>query len=72
MKFPYSEIVYEHTIKLIEWEAFIDCVGIVSALHLRCNGHFDVILQCLGWSWYLANDMQFYVISPLVLFLVYR
>ncbi|KAK2556795.1 Nose resistant to fluoxetine protein 6 [Acropora cervicornis] len=27
---------------------------------------------CLGWSWYLANDMQFYVISPLLLFLVFR
>ncbi|KAJ8304385.1 hypothetical protein KUTeg_017968 [Tegillarca granosa] len=21
---------------------------------------------CFGWSWYLANDMQFYVISPLL------
>ncbi|XP_068723591.1 nose resistant to fluoxetine protein 6-like [Montipora capricornis] len=28
--------------------------------------------ECIGWSWYLANDMQFYIISPLVIFLVYR
>lgn len=21
---------------------------------------------CMGWSWYLANDMQFYVISPIL------
>ncbi|XP_074618174.1 nose resistant to fluoxetine protein 6-like isoform X2 [Acropora palmata] len=28
--------------------------------------------ECLDWSWYLANDMQFYIISPLILFLVYR
>uniref|UniRef100_A0A1I8F2B8 Acyl_transf_3 domain-containing protein n=1 Tax=Macrostomum lignano TaxID=282301 RepID=A0A1I8F2B8_9PLAT len=21
---------------------------------------------CMGWSWYLANDMQFYIVSPLL------
>lgn len=28
--------------------------------------------ECLGWSWYLANDMQFYVISPIFLYVMYR
>ena len=28
--------------------------------------------QCLAWSWYLANDMQFFIISPLFLFFMYR
>ncbi|CAC5376494.1 unnamed protein product [Mytilus coruscus] len=28
--------------------------------------------QCLGWTWYLANDMQFYVISPILLLPLYR
>lgn len=28
--------------------------------------------ECLGWSWYLANDMQFYIISPIFLILIYR
>ena len=23
--------------------------------------------ECLSWSWYLANDMQFYVIAPLII-----
>ncbi|XP_033747494.1 nose resistant to fluoxetine protein 6-like [Pecten maximus] len=26
----------------------------------------------MGWSWYLANDMQFYVVSPGILLLLYR
>ncbi|XP_021346367.1 nose resistant to fluoxetine protein 6-like, partial [Mizuhopecten yessoensis] len=27
--------------------------------------------MCFGWSWYLANDMQFYVVSPLLLVPLY-
>ncbi|OWF53373.1 O-acyltransferase like protein-like [Mizuhopecten yessoensis] len=27
--------------------------------------------MCFGWSWYLANDMQFYVISPIILVPLY-
>jgi peptidoglycan/LPS O-acetylase OafA/YrhL len=28
--------------------------------------------RCFGWGWYLANDMQFFLISPLVLFIYHR
>eukprot|EP00117_Sycon_ciliatum_P045788 scpid27098/ scgid32871/ Nose resistant to fluoxetine protein 6 len=28
--------------------------------------------SCLGWTWYLALDMQFYIISPLVIMAAYR
>lgn len=27
--------------------------------------------ECLGWSWYLANDMQFYVAAPFILLLIH-
>ncbi|XP_065198612.1 nose resistant to fluoxetine protein 6-like [Sycon ciliatum] len=28
--------------------------------------------ECIGWSWYLANDMQFFIISPIVIVAAYR
>jgi len=28
--------------------------------------------MCMNWSWYLANDMQFYVISPIILYCMYK
>ncbi|CAH3109140.1 unnamed protein product [Porites lobata] len=28
--------------------------------------------SCMGWAWYLANDMQFYIIAPAILFMAYR
>ncbi|ESP03047.1 hypothetical protein LOTGIDRAFT_157007 [Lottia gigantea] len=31
------------------------------------NLYFGNHRMCMGWSWYLANDMQFYILSPLVL-----
>ncbi|GFR30456.1 nose resistant to fluoxetine protein 6 [Trichonephila clavata] len=35
------------------------------------NFQFSVDM-CMGWSWYLANDMQFYFISPLFLITLLR
>jgi peptidoglycan/LPS O-acetylase OafA/YrhL len=30
------------------------------------------INMCLGWSWYLAVDMQFYIFSPIFIYLFYK
>ncbi|XP_045202055.2 nose resistant to fluoxetine protein 6-like [Mercenaria mercenaria] len=38
---------------------------------LYINNVYKADKQCMGWSWYLANDMQFYVISPFMLVPLY-
>jgi len=32
----------------------------------------DFEKECIGWGWYLANDMQFYLISPIILYAMYK
>ncbi|KAG8181950.1 hypothetical protein JTE90_026891 [Oedothorax gibbosus] len=39
---------------------------------LYINNFFDATEMCVGWSWYLANDMQFFVISPIILIALWR
>ncbi|CAL1277769.1 unnamed protein product [Larinioides sclopetarius] len=39
---------------------------------LYINNFQNMSDWCMGWSWYLANDMQFYVITPLFLITLYR
>ncbi|XP_055947793.1 nose resistant to fluoxetine protein 6-like [Argiope bruennichi] len=39
---------------------------------LYINNFQNMSDECMGWSWYLANDMQFYIISPLFLITLYR
>ncbi|XP_045194786.2 uncharacterized protein LOC123550421 [Mercenaria mercenaria] len=34
---------------------------------LYVNNYVNTDEICMGWTWYLANDMQFYIISPLIL-----
>ncbi|XP_053381296.1 nose resistant to fluoxetine protein 6-like [Mercenaria mercenaria] len=38
---------------------------------LYVNNIIEPEKMCMAWSWYLSNDMQFYVISPLMLIPLY-
>ncbi|XP_041377307.1 nose resistant to fluoxetine protein 6-like [Gigantopelta aegis] len=38
---------------------------------LYVNNLVRVDDMCMGWSWYLSNDMQFYLISPLLIIPMY-
>ena len=29
-------------------------------------------MNCMGWSWYMANDMQFFIITPVILYLLWK
>ncbi|PAA59551.1 hypothetical protein BOX15_Mlig030456g2, partial [Macrostomum lignano] len=37
---------------------------------LYINNFFSMRDMCMSWSWYLANDMQFYAVSPLFMTLM--
>ena len=37
----------------------------IAEIHPRAN-------ECMGWTWYLPNDMQFFLLIPLLVFLLYR
>lgn len=39
---------------------------------LYLNNFIPIHDMCVGWSWYLANDMQFYLISPLFLYPLWK
>ncbi|KFM61437.1 Nose resistant to fluoxetine protein 6, partial [Stegodyphus mimosarum] len=39
---------------------------------LYINNFQKSVDQCMVWSWYLANDMQFFIISPLFLYSLWR
>ncbi|XP_062589908.1 nose resistant to fluoxetine protein 6-like [Saccostrea cucullata] len=39
---------------------------------LYIQSFFPVSEECIGWGWYLANDMQFFVISPFIIYPLYR
>ncbi|KAL3870229.1 hypothetical protein ACJMK2_038306 [Sinanodonta woodiana] len=39
---------------------------------LYINNFVNTDKMCMAWSWYLANDMQFFIISPILLIALYR
>lgn len=45
---------------------------LIKILKIRDIQNFSkifIVLQCMSWSWYLACDMQFYVIAMMLLIL---
>lgn len=38
---------------------------------LYINNFFSINTDCISWTWYLADDMQFFIISPLFIFPAY-
>ena len=57
------------------WRKVIDsevalCNGInwIFPLLYLNNFYPNLLDSCMGWTWYLANDMQFFLISPIFIF----
>ena len=39
---------------------------------LYINNFFNFGEACLGQTWYLANDMQFYILSPIIMYPIWK
>lgn len=59
------------------WQEFVDlargwCINDWWTNLLYINNLYPVHPYCYAWGWYLANDMQFYLLSPFILILLYK
>jgi len=59
------------------WREYVDiqksqCITNWWTNLLYINNVYPVENKCYGWGWYLANDMQFYLMSPFILMLLYK
>ena len=72
------------TVHLTNGPLFISRYGPDSPLYETCNQYWWTNLlyinnfhpwklkeECMGWGWYLANDMQFYIVAPLMVVMLY-
>ena len=45
-------------------------------IHFLFINNFDEIAdnanECMGWTWYLPNDMQFFLLIPILVYLIYK
>ncbi|XP_046830436.1 nose resistant to fluoxetine protein 6-like isoform X1 [Vespa crabro] len=53
-----------NNINIIIFQIMFNCIKIILTIILY--------LQCMSWSWYLANDMQFFIITTFLLILSSR
>jgi peptidoglycan/LPS O-acetylase OafA/YrhL len=47
-------------------------VRVILIINLMVDVDFFCTLQCLGHSWYLANDMQMFIITPIIIFPLWK
>ncbi|KAL6077437.1 Nose resistant to fluoxetine protein 6 [Balamuthia mandrillaris] len=53
-------------------DAYCDEYWWTNLLYIQNFYPTELNKECMNWTWYLANDMQFYVFTPLILFPFHR
>ena len=72
------------TVHLADGPLWQQTLGVQSELYRNCERYWwtnmlyinnvypwKVLDECMSWTWYLSNDMQFYVIAPVMLLPLY-
>lgn len=47
-------------------------MNFLSLNKITCEAHSFWYFQCLGHFWFLAVDMQLFIVAPLIVYLIYR
>ncbi|GCC20245.1 O-acyltransferase like protein isoform X1 [Chiloscyllium punctatum] len=76
----YMMCLYVGMYSLIPWKSFGEnaksqldnCKRSWWTNMLFLNNFVMIEQRCMGWTWYLANDFQFYITTPVFIFLLYR
>ncbi|KAL6073237.1 Transmembrane protein NRF-6, variant 2 [Balamuthia mandrillaris] len=53
-------------------DAYCDEYWWTNLLYIQNFYPTELNKECMNWTWYLANDMQFYILTPLILFPFHR
>ena len=71
-EYQWLNLVYLNNFKFGADEEIFSTVKLIILQQSQCKSWWQFNFQCLGVTWYLANDMQFFIITPPIVFIIWK